>query len=153
MSVWLRSKFSIDCILEVHSERFRVRSLSGELLLEFEPILALDRETRVVSIGMPIAPAAVETIAPYAAPSRVAEHRRVAELLLRHAYSKLSWTAGFWPAPGVVMHVPPDARNRARYIDDKTLESLSTTAGARKTVIYRGTSLSVDEAGRLLRVA
>jgi hypothetical protein len=153
MFTWLRSLASADCIFELHSTRFRLRDMSGTIVLEFEPVLAIDGETRVVSIGRPVNPVAVKVFTPFDSPAGVAEHRRIAELLLQYAYSKLSGIAWLKPSPSVVMHIPTDSRNLAQQIDDKTLALLSMTAGARRTVVYRGASLSGAEARRLLSAA
>lgn len=146
----LRSLGTKDCILELHSESFRVRDLAGTPLFDFKPVLAVDDEDRVASIGLPIAASAVKTYAPFESPSALAQDRRIAELLIQFTYSKLAVVSWLRPAPAVVLHVPGDRENRARLIDDKTLVLLSTTAGARKTVVFRGSTLSASEARRRL---
>jgi hypothetical protein len=150
MFSWLRSLGTKDCILELHSESFRVRDLAGMPLFDFKPVLAVDNEDRVASIGLPIAESAVKTYAPFESPTALAKDRRIAELLLQFTYSKLAVIAWLRPAPAVVLHVPGDRENRARLIDDKTLVLLSKAAGARKTVVYRGSTLSATEARRRL---
>lgn len=150
---WLRALFSADCILELHSARFRLRDMSEAVVAEFDPILAIDRESRVVSVGRPVDQAAVRTFRPFDSPSALEDDRRIAEVLLQYAFSKLSATAWLKPSPAVVIHLPTDSSNLACEIDDRTLIQLSTAAGARKTVVHRGAALSAAEARRLLRTA
>jgi hypothetical protein len=153
MFVYLRSLVSAAAVVELHSRRIRVRDLSGLSSFEFEPLLSVDGLQCVASIGRPIAASAVKTYAPFATPSALAQDRRVAELLLQYAYSKLGSVAWLKPAPKVVLCVPGDAANEIRHIDDETLLQLSAIAGARVTVLHRGSALSAPEAQRLLQAA
>jgi hypothetical protein len=153
MFVWLRSLVCTNAVVELHSRRIRVHALSTASTFEFEPLLSVDGSPCVVSIGRPIAASAVKTYAPFANQSALEQDRRMAELLLQYAYSKLGSVAWLKPAPKIVLLVPGDPANEIRLIDDEALIQVSAMAGARITVVHRGSSVSPEEAQRLLDAA
>jgi hypothetical protein len=150
MFTWLRSLISAAAVVELHGSRFRVRDLSGKTRFEFEPILSIDGAQRVVSIGRPIPASAVKTYSPFSGPSALAEDWRIAELILAYAYSKLGSVSWLRPAPRIVLSVMQEPLNGMSGVDDETLVKLSTSAGARKTVVHRGKPVSDLEAIGLL---
>jgi hypothetical protein len=119
-------------------------------MFEFEPILSIDGAQRVVSVGRPIPASAVKTYAPFASPAALAEEPRIAQLILQFAYSKLGSVAWLKPAPRVVLSIHDDNANGVKPVNDTTLVDLSTSAGARTTVIHRGRAVSDAEALRML---
>jgi hypothetical protein len=153
MFAWLRSLVSAAAIIELHSSCILVRDISGGATFEFEPILSIDGSQRVVSVGRPIPASAVRTFAPFANPSSLAKELHIAKLILAFAYSKLGSVAWLKPAPRIVLLIKGDSASGAQLIADDALAQLSTSAGARTTVIYRGRPLSNDEALRLLDAA
>ena len=153
MFAWLRSLISAAAVVELHSSRVRVRDISNRKDFAFEPLLSIDAHQRVVSVGRPIHASAVKTYAPFANPAAYADDPRIAELILTFAYSKLGASAWLKPAPRIVLSVVADDTNGARRLSDDVLVALSTTAGARATVIYRGRAISDVEALKLLDTA
>ena len=153
MFAWFRSLVSSNAVVELHSRRIRVHDFSTVSTFEFEPLLSVDGSQRVVSIGRPIAASAVKTYSPFAKPSALEQDRRIAELLLQYAYSKLGSIAWLKPAPNIVLFVPGDPANEIRLINDEALVQLSAMAGARVTVVHRGSPVSAAEAQRLLHAA
>ena len=153
MFAWLRALVSATAVVELHSRRIRVHDLAGVSTFEFEPLLSVDGSQRVVSIGRPIAASAVKTYALFAEPSALDQERRMAQLLLQYAYSKLGSVAWIKPAPKIVLFVPGDPANEVRLVDDEALMQLSVIAGARVTVVHRGSPVSAAEAQRLLHSA
>jgi hypothetical protein len=153
MFVWLRSLVSAAAVIELHSRRIRVRDVSGGTTFEFEPILSIDGSQRVVSVGRPIPASAVKTHAPFENPTSFAKEPHVAKLILAFAYSRLGSVAWLKPAPRIVLLVRSDDTNGVQLVGDDALAELSTSAGARTTVICRGRSLSDHEALRLLDAA
>jgi hypothetical protein len=153
MFAWLRSLISAAAVIELHSSRIRVRDISGGPTFEFEPILSIDDSQRVVSVGRPISASAVKTYAPFESPSSLANELHIAKLILQFAYSKLGAVAWLKPAPRIVLSIRRDNTNGVHLLGDDALAELSTSAGARTTVIYRGRPLSDDEALRLLDAA
>jgi hypothetical protein len=150
MFAWLRSLISAAVVVELHSARIRIRDVSGGATFEFEPVLSIDAAQRVVSVGRPISSSAVKTHAPFENPVAFAEDPRIAELILAYAYSKLGAVAWIKPAPRVVLLISNDHENGAQLLNDKTLVDLSASAGARTTLICRGTTLTDVEARRML---
>jgi hypothetical protein len=138
MFTWLRSLVSPACILEVSGKRMRVRDLGSGQEHAFDPILAIDSSKRVVSIGRPISPAAVETFEPFMSRSALTKDQRIAELLLQYAYSKVGSNRWLKPAPRVVMVLPNGKDNSLHSVEDADLVELSSRAGAYRTVIRRG---------------
>ena len=153
MFAWLRSLISAAAVIELHSSRIRVRDMSGGATFEFEPILSIDGSQRVVSVGRPIPVSAVKTYAPFEDPSSLAKELHIAKLILAFAYSKLGSVSWLKPAPRIVLLIRGDNANGVQLVGDAALAELSTAAGARTTVIYRGKPLSDDEALRLLDAA
>jgi hypothetical protein len=153
MFTWLRSLISAAAVVELHSSRIRVRDLSNRQSFEFEPLLSIDATQRVVSVGRPIPASAVRTYAPFANPAALADEPRSAQLILAFAYSKLGVSAWLKPAPRVVVTVGADDANGARRVSNKALVELSASAGARITVIHRGSVISDAEALKLLDAA
>jgi hypothetical protein len=151
MFLWLRSLLSAECVVQLHSRRIRVRDISAGKTFDFEPVLGIDAAQCVVAIGRPIPASAVNTYEPFASPAALARDRRIAELILQYAYSRLGTSAWLKPAPKVVLHVVPEPDNAIRTIDDEALKELSRSAGARLTVVHRGKSISDDVARRELR--
>ncbi|MBQ0933275.1 hypothetical protein [Ideonella alba] len=127
-----------------------MRDVSNGREFEFEPLLSIDADQRVVSVGRPIDASAVKTYSPFANPAAFAGDRRIAELILAFAYSKLGASAWLKPAPRIVLAVVADDANGARLLSDDALVELSASAGARATVIHRGGSISDVEALKLL---
>ena len=146
----LRSLISAAAVVELHSARFRVRDLDGELVFEFEPTLSLDADQKVVAVGRPIPASAVKTHAPFANPAALTAEPRLAQLILSFAYSKLGSSKWLKPSPRVVLSIVGDAANGIIPVDDKVLVDLSTFAGARTTVVHRGKALADNEALKLL---
>jgi hypothetical protein len=95
----------------------------------------------------------VKTYAPFASPGALAQDRRIAELLLQYAYSRLGSVAWLKPAPRIVLLISPDAANDIGRVDDYDLKRISEVAGARVTVVHRGPAVSDVEAERLLDAA
>ena len=153
MFTWLRSLISAAAVVELHSSRIRVRNLSNRKSLEFEPLLSIDSTQRVVSVGRPIPASAVRTYAPFANPAALADDERIAQLILAFAYSKLGVSAWLKPAPRIVVTVGTDDANGATRLSDRALVDLSASAGARTTVIHRGSAISDEEALKLLDAA
>ncbi len=138
MFTWLRSLVSPACIVEVSGKRIRVRDLGSGQEHIFDPILAIDSSQRVVSIGRPVSPAAVETFEPFMSRAAMAKDQRIAELLLQYAYSKVGANRWLKPAPRVVMVLLNDKDNSLHSVEDAALVELSGRAGAHRTVIRRG---------------
>jgi hypothetical protein len=153
MFTWLRSLASAAAVVELRSDRIRVRDIAGKAAFEFEPLLSIDGSQRVVSIGRPIAASAVKTYAPFASPGALAQDRRIAELLIQYAYSRLGSITWLKPAPRIVLLISADSANDIRRVDDSELIRLSEVAGARVTVVHRGPAVSNSEAERLLDAA
>jgi hypothetical protein len=65
MSAWLRSLFTSECIVELRTDRLRVRDLVTGTEFEFAPILAVDSERRVVSVGDAAVSGAVKVYDPF----------------------------------------------------------------------------------------
>ena len=150
MFTWLRSLESATAIVELHSDRIRVRDVSGDVTFEFEPLLSIDASQQVLSIGQPLHADAVKTYAPFASRAALLQDWRIAQLILQYAYSKLGSIAWPKPAPRIVLCVNGELAEEARRLDDETLVKLSAAAGARVTVVHRGRPLSDVEAQRLL---
>jgi hypothetical protein len=150
---WLRSLISAAAVVELHSSRIRVRDVSNQKDFEFEPLLSIDADRRVVSVGRPIPPSAVKTYSPFASPVAFTNDTRIAQLILAFAYSKLGASAWLKPAPRIVLRVVADDANGARTLSDDVLADLSASAGARATVIHRGRAISDVEALELLDAA
>jgi hypothetical protein len=150
---WLRSLVSASAIVELHSSRLHVRDISGKKQFQFEPTLSIDGTQRVVAIGRPIPASAVTTYAPFEGRASMAADPQIARLILAFAYSKLSPLEWLKSAPRIVLLIKRDAANGAQALDDNTLIELSKSAGARITVIHRGSSLSDDEAEKMLDAA
>jgi hypothetical protein len=138
MFTWLRSLLSPACIVEVSGKRIRVRDLGSGQEHGFDPILSIDSSKRVVSIGRPVSPAAVETFEPFMSCTALAKDQRIAELLLQYAYSKVGSNRWLKPAPRVVMVLPNGKDNPLHSVEDATLVELSSRAGAHRTAIRRG---------------
>jgi hypothetical protein len=153
MFAWLRSLISAAAVVELHSSRIRVRDVSNRKDFEFEPLLSIDADQRVVSVGRPIPPSAVKTYSPFATPAAFADDPRMAQLILSFAYSKLGASAWLKPAPRIVLTVVVDDANGAGRLSDEVLVELSASAGARATVIHRGRAISDVEALKLLDAA
>jgi len=147
---WLRSLVSAAAVVELHSGRIRVRDISAGKVWDFEPLLSVDGEGRVVAIGRLVPASAVRTHAPFASPDALAEEPRIAQLILMHAYSSLGPNAWLKPAPRVVLYIANDVGNHVRHIADQALIELSGSAGARTTVIHRGRAISDADAIELL---
>ena len=150
---WLRSVISASAVVELHSSRIRVRDISNHKTFEFEPLLSIDATQRVVSVGRPIPASAVTTYAPFAGPAALADDPRIAQLILAFAYSKLGLSAWLKPAPRIVVTVSTDDANGAKHLSSEALVELSASAGARTTVIHRGSAISDAEALKLLDAA
>lgn len=153
MFAWFRSLISAAAVVELHSSRIRVRDVSNRIGFEFEPLLSIDADQRVVSVGRPIPASAVKTYSPFANPAAFSEDLRIAQLILAFAYSKLGASAWLKPAPRVVLTIAADDANGARRLSDDDLVKLSSSAGARATVIHRGRIISDAEALKLLDAA
>ena len=153
MFAWLRSLISAAAVVELHSSRIRVRDLSNRKNFEFEPLISIDADQRVVSVGRPISASAVRTYSPFASPNAFSEDSRIAQLVLTFAYSKLGASSWLKPAPRIVLTVAADDANGARRLSDDVLVELSASAGARATVIHRGHAISDVEALKLLDAA
>lgn len=153
MFAWLRSLRSATAIVELHSDRIRVRDVSRAATFEFEPLLSIDASQQVLSIGRPLPANAVKTYAPFASRAALLQDWHVAQLILQYAYSKLGSVAWLKPAPRIVLCVSGELADEARRIDDETLVKLSAAAGARITVVHSGRPLSDIEAQRLLDTA
>ena len=153
MFAWLRSLISAAAVVELHSSRIRVRDVSNRKDFEFEPLLSIDANQRVVSVGRPIPASAVKTYSPFANPAAFAGDQRIAELIVTFAYSKLGASSWLKPAPRIVLAVVVDDANGARRLSDDVLVELSASAGARATVIHRGGAISDAEALKLLDAA
>jgi hypothetical protein len=104
-------------------------------------------------VGRPIPAAAVKTYSPFASPAAFDDDRRIAQLIMAFAYSKLGASAWLKPAPRIVLTVVADDANGARRLSDDVLIELSASAGARATVIHRGRAISDVEALKLLDAA
>jgi hypothetical protein len=148
----LRSFISAAAVVELHSSRIRVRDISTRTMFEFEPILSIDASQRVVAVGRPIPATAVKTYAPFANPLALSEEPRIARLILAFAYSKLGSVPWLKPAPRIVLFIGDNASGVQR-MNDNTLVELSTSAGARTTVIHRGRPVSDVEALKMLDAA
>jgi hypothetical protein len=153
MFTWLRSLISAAAVVELHSSRIRVRDISNGTMFELEPILSIDGAQRVVSVGRPIPASAVKTYAPFANLAALTEEPRIAQLILIFAYSKLGSVAWLKPAPRIVLSIVGGNSTGIQLMDDKALVDLSTSAGARATVIHRGRAVSDNEALRMLDAA
>jgi acetyl esterase/lipase len=149
----LRSFISAAAVVELHSSRIRVRDISTRTMFEFEPILSIDGSQRVVAVGRPIPATAVKTYAPFASPLALSEEPRIAQLILAFAYSRLGSVPWLKPAPRIVLFIGGDYANGVQRMNDKTLVELSTSAGARTTVIHRGGPVSDVEAIGMLDAA
>lgn len=153
MFTWLRSLISAAAVVELHSNRIRVRNISNRQSFEFEPLLSIDADQRIVSVGRPIPASAVRTYSPFANPVALADEPRIAQLILAFAYSKLGVRAWLNPAPRIMMTVSTDDANGAKHLSNEILVELSASAGARTTVIHRGSAISDAEAQKLLDAA
>ena len=153
MFVWLRSLISAAAIVELHSSRIRVRDVSNRKEFEFEPLLSVDADQRVVSVGRPIPASAVKSYSPFENSAAFADNPRIARLILTFAYSKLGASAWLKPAPRILLTVAADDANGAGRLSDDVLVELSASAGARTTVIHRGRAISDREALKLLDAA
>jgi len=81
MFAWLRSLISADAVVELHSSHMCVRDVSNRMDSEFEPLLSVDSDQRVVSVGHPIPASAVKTCSPFENPAAFAEDPRIAQLI------------------------------------------------------------------------
>jgi len=151
--LWLRSLVSASAIVELHSSHLRVRDISGQKQFEFEPTLSIDDAQRVVAVGRPIPASAVRTYAPFEGRAAMDADPQIAKLILSFAYSKLGSVKWLAPAPRIVLVIKRDVANGVLAVDDSTLIALSTAAGARITVIHRGSLLSDSGAEKLLNAA
>ena len=142
----LRSLFTSECIVELRSDRLRVRDLVAGKEFEFAPVLSIDGERRVVSIGNATDARAVKTYAPFASAAALDADPRIAQLLLQYAYSKLGRWSWLRPAPRVLLHAPKDGPGAISGVSDATLHDLSQRAGALRTIVHRGAGLSSHEA-------
>lgn len=142
MFTWLRSLVSSSCVLELSSERIRVRDLGTGQVHDFAPLLSIDASNCVVSIGRPIASAAVKTFEPFTSRAAFAKDGQIAELLMQYAYSKVGAHRWIRPAPLVAMLVPSERADPVGSMEDSALIDLSSKAGARLTVIHRGERLT-----------
>lgn len=153
MFAWLRSLITSAAVVELHSSRILVRDVSNRQTFEFEPLLSIDTDKRVVSVGRPIPASAVKTYSPFASPTAFADDPRIAQLILSYAYSKLGASTWFKPAPRIVLAIVGDETNEVRRLSDEALAELSASAGARATIIHRGRAISDSEALELLDAA
>jgi hypothetical protein len=146
----LRSIFTTECMLELRSDRLRVRDLGDGREFEFAPRLALDSQRRVVGIGT--APAgAVKVYEPFASAAALDADRRIAQLIVQYAYSKLGRWSWLKFSPRVLLHAPKNGPGALADVSDATLHELSQSAGALRTVVHRGDALSAQEAISRLR--
>src|ERR1700754_4598043 len=150
MFTWLRSLLSHRCILELSAQRIRVRDLGSAQEHEFAPVLGIDTSRRVVSIGQPVSPAAVETFEPFSSRTALVKDARIAELLLQYAYSKVGSSRWLKPAPKVLMLLPSGRDYSLRHVEDSVLIELSSRAGAYRTVIRRGEQITDEAASALV---
>ena len=153
MFAGLRSLISAAAVVELHSSRIHVRDVSNRTDFDFEPLLSIDADQRVVSVGRPIPASAVKTYSPFTSPAAFAEDPRIAQLILAFAYSKLGASAWLKPAPRIVLAIDADDANGVRPLSDDVLVELSASAGARATVIHRGRAISDVQALKLLDAA
>jgi hypothetical protein len=142
MFSWIRSLVSAAAIVELHSRHIQVRDISHGRTFGFEPLLGVDGDQRVVSIGRPISVLAVKTYAPFVDPAAFAENRRIAVLLFQYVYSQLGAVGWLKPSPRILLRVDNDPSSAARLLNDESLVDLSQAAGARLTVVHRGGRLS-----------
>jgi rod shape-determining protein MreB len=150
-SRWLRSLFTSECIVELRADRLRVRDLVAGKEFEFAPILAVDRERRVVGIGDAAVPAAVKVYEPFVSAAALDVEPLAAQVILQYAFSKLGRWSWLRPAPRVLLHAPKNGPGALDDFSDAMLHDLSQRAGALRTIVHRGSALSSDEALSRLR--
>jgi hypothetical protein len=146
----LRSIFTTECVVELRSDRLHVCDLLTATEFEFAPILSIDGEQRVVSIGSPPDARATKTYQPFASAAALHADPHIAQLILQYAYSRLGRWSWLKFSPRVLLHVPKDGPGALAAVSDATLQDLSRRAGALRTVVYRGARLSSHEAASRL---
>lgn len=151
MSTWLRSLLTSECMVELRTDRLRVRDLVAGKELEFAPILAIDSERRVVAIGDATAAGTVKVYEPFASTAALDVDPLAGRLILQYAYSKLGRWEWLRPAPRVLLHAPKHGPGALDGFSDATLHDLSQSAGALRTIVHRGNALSSEEAIERLR--
>ena len=154
---WLRARFTKAGVVELSSERLRVRAVArteSTTTLDFEPILSINADNIVVSVGRPIAVGASQTYAPFSSPSALQRDEVPATMILLHALQSLapSWFRMLRVLPRVVVHVSPGEDNAIRHVDDAAVRQLFERAGAMKVRVHRGRALSDTEACELLGI-
>lgn len=147
----LRSLFATECLVELRSDRLRVRDLVDGKEFECAPTLAVDGERRVVSIGNPVAASAVKVYEPFVSAAELDAEPLAAKLVLQYAFSKLGRWSWLRFSPRVFLHSPQNGPGAIAWISDAKLEELSQSAGALRTIVDRGRALSAEEALARLR--
>lgn len=150
MSTRLRSLVTSECIVELRTDRLRVRDLVTGKDFEFAPTLAVDGQRRVLGLGS--APAGtVKVYEPFGSAAALAAEPLAAQIILQYAYSKVGRWSWLRPAPRVLLHAPKHGPGAVDGFSDETLHELSQRAGAFRTIVHRGNALSSEEALSRLR--
>lgn len=139
--------------LRVNRQRVSVRNVSTNETFECRTTLGITASKKVVSVGDPVSPDAVQNINPFEHPRVFLNDFTVAEVIFAHALKKASGLRFLRPSPVVLVHPDLELAGGLTQIEARALRELAEGAGARKVLLHYGAPLSDVELTDLFREA
>jgi len=141
----LINKLSTKLHVQISEKSLKVINLKTGYTYEDKPLIVVEKNTRgediILSIGQD-ASLHPNAINPFSHPRVILDDFKMAELILRHAFVKMTERKVFF-SPIAIIQIMKKFDTPLSNIEKMALCELSTSAGARETIIYEGMDLDI----------
>ena len=133
------------CYARIDRTRISIRDVSTGATFESAAKMGLDSANRIVSVGDMSNPDVVRTVEPFEHPRIVISDFACASKLFQYGLHQLSRFKWISPSPILVIQPVMELTGGLSEIENRVLVELGESAGARKTLIHCGKTLSDQE--------
>ena len=133
------------CYARIDRSRISIRDVSTGATFESAARLGLDGANRIVSVGGVSSPEVVRTVEPFEHPRIVMSDFACASKLFQYGLHQLTRFKWITPSPILVIQPTMELTGGLSEIENRSLLELGESAGARKTLIHCGKTLSDQE--------
>jgi rod shape-determining protein MreB len=133
------------CYVRIDRTSISIRDASTGATFESAAKLGLDSANRIVSVGDISSPNVVRIVEPFEHPRIVMSDFACASKLIQYGLHQLTRVKWITPSPILVLQPLMELTGGLSEIENRALLELGESAGARKTVIHCGKTLSDQE--------
>jgi rod shape-determining protein MreB len=133
------------CYARIDRTRISIRDVSTGATFESAARLGLDCANRIMSVGDMNSPNVVRTVEPFEHPRIVISDFACASKLFQYGLQQLSRFKWIVPSPILIIQPLMELTGGLSEIENRALLELGESAGARKTLIHCGKTLSDQE--------